>query len=91
MNFGTTYTTTTLETKPCFVCKGQVPRADQIVVDKETLHKNCFKCGCCGAELKHGNAAQLKTAVGPRWFCSGRGTKACAMLDKPEREKNLKK
>ncbi|KAH7705674.1 hypothetical protein AAVH_27114 [Aphelenchoides avenae] len=83
MNFGLSYTGQ--ETTPCAVCRAPVKNAEKVVVDRETIHKECFICGYCDKELKHGACALIKTSMGKRWFCRN-----CALLDPSERQKKLR-
>ncbi|KAI1694800.1 LIM domain-containing protein [Ditylenchus destructor] len=89
MNFGTSYTSSTIE-KPCGICGKSVAPADKIIVERTDIHKQCFNCGVCDAALKQGSCAMEKGIYGLRWYCSGAGTNRCALLNKAEKEAKLK-
>ena len=55
-----------------------------------SVHKQCFKCAYCNAELKQGACAMNRTPVGLRWYCSGIGTKQCSLVPNAEKEAKLK-
>ncbi|KAI1694799.1 LIM domain-containing protein [Ditylenchus destructor] len=75
--------------EPCATCGELVPHADKLVVEKETIHKNCFKCALCGTSLQMGHCAvehNLRGRYGPRWYC----TLVCATRPMAEKEAKLK-
>uniref|UniRef100_A0A915CL39 LIM zinc-binding domain-containing protein n=1 Tax=Ditylenchus dipsaci TaxID=166011 RepID=A0A915CL39_9BILA len=58
--------------KRCSICGQVVALADKLVVEQETIHKDCFKCSYCELPLKPGDCAQelsFHSRYGPRWYC----------------------
>uniref|UniRef100_A0A914HZ63 polynucleotide adenylyltransferase n=1 Tax=Globodera rostochiensis TaxID=31243 RepID=A0A914HZ63_GLORO len=86
MHFGTAQD---YDVKDCAICNEGVQLADRLVVEKETIHKGCFKCAFCGTRLQVGNCAMelsFYNRYGPRWYCS----LICAHLPTGEKEAKLK-
>ncbi|KAH7726490.1 LIM domain-containing protein [Aphelenchoides avenae] len=54
----------------CALCRKECSTADRTVVEKKTVHKDCFKCGYCGAALQLGSSAQDHSLVrfGIPWY-----------------------
>uniref|UniRef100_A0A914PQL6 LIM zinc-binding domain-containing protein n=1 Tax=Panagrolaimus davidi TaxID=227884 RepID=A0A914PQL6_9BILA len=64
--------------KSCMICKKEIPLgAPTAEVQKQSAHKECFKCSICDCELIQGQCSQdialAKTdflrSRGPLWFC----------------------
>ncbi|KAL7074727.1 hypothetical protein ACQ4LE_005939 [Meloidogyne hapla] len=57
----------------CAICEKRIEHTDKFVVEKEIIHKDCFKCALCGTRLQVGFCAMelsLYNRYGPRWYCS---------------------
>lgn len=57
----------------CSVCQGEVYLAEQLLVDRVSVHKQCFRCAYCDRALTVKNACLDKTfqrEYGPRWYCA---------------------
>uniref|UniRef100_A0A914Q7M9 LIM zinc-binding domain-containing protein n=1 Tax=Panagrolaimus davidi TaxID=227884 RepID=A0A914Q7M9_9BILA len=56
--------------KKCGFCNEEVSKADEMIVERKPVHKNCFKCGVCGKECKVGQSlAQQIPEFGCFFFC----------------------
>ncbi|KAI1732446.1 LIM domain-containing protein [Ditylenchus destructor] len=56
----------------CAMCKGDIPRGEDMMVERKTIHKTCFKCGYCDCALRLGCCATDHSLVGRyglMWFC----------------------
>ncbi|KAI1712468.1 [F-actin]-methionine sulfoxide oxidase MICAL3 [Ditylenchus destructor] len=57
----------------CRICGLDVYLAEQMFVEKMTIHKSCFKCSYCGQPLRLDNCAldrELQgNGYGCKWFC----------------------
>ncbi|KAI1715248.1 [F-actin]-methionine sulfoxide oxidase MICAL3 [Ditylenchus destructor] len=57
----------------CRICGLDVYLAEQMFVEKMTIHKSCFKCSYCGQPLRLDNCAldrELQAnGYGCKWFC----------------------
>ncbi|KAL3069982.1 hypothetical protein niasHS_015807 [Heterodera schachtii] len=76
----------------CAFCGEKVTLTDRLMVDRETIHKNCFNCCFCGAKLQPGAAAMelsFYNRYGPRWYCSGHAG-SCAMTPVAQKDAKLK-
>ncbi|KAI6196371.1 hypothetical protein M3Y94_01100900 [Aphelenchoides besseyi] len=57
--------------KLCALCNQDVYLAEQLIVDRLSIHKRCFRCGYCSRPLNPG-AAFIDRELGsdgPRWYC----------------------
>nr|CAD2191344.1 unnamed protein product [Meloidogyne enterolobii] len=78
--------------KDCPLCGVPVQLADRLTVDRETIHKACFKCCFCACNLEQGAAAMERSfyeRYGPRWYCRGTAGK-CSLLPNSKKEEKLK-
>uniref|UniRef100_A0A914QRJ8 LIM zinc-binding domain-containing protein n=2 Tax=Panagrolaimus TaxID=55784 RepID=A0A914QRJ8_9BILA len=54
----------------CGFCNEEVAKADEMVVERKPIHKNCFKCGACGEECKVGMSLAVQiNEYGWFFFC----------------------
>ncbi|KAI1732445.1 LIM domain-containing protein [Ditylenchus destructor] len=57
----------------CATCKQEVIKGEEMMVERQTVHKKCFTCGYCGSVLHLGACAtdhSLSVAkYGRIWFC----------------------
>ncbi|KAH7723268.1 LIM domain-containing protein [Aphelenchoides avenae] len=55
----------------CAICGKETTVTDNMVVEKKTIHKECFKCGVCQVKLVIGHCARDHSLArfGPIWFC----------------------
>uniref|UniRef100_A0A915DXJ6 LIM zinc-binding domain-containing protein n=1 Tax=Ditylenchus dipsaci TaxID=166011 RepID=A0A915DXJ6_9BILA len=65
------YTTIPNKIDKCAICKSDVMRGEDMVVERKTIHKNCFKCGYCGCTLQLGRCAidHSLSRYGLIYFC----------------------
>uniref|UniRef100_A0A914HLI1 LIM zinc-binding domain-containing protein n=1 Tax=Globodera rostochiensis TaxID=31243 RepID=A0A914HLI1_GLORO len=81
-----------MEQKNCTFCGEKIALTDRLMVDRETIHRNCFNCCLCGAKLQPGHAAMelsFYNRYGPRWYCSG-SAGGCALTPMSEKDAKLK-
>ncbi|KAH7708097.1 LIM domain-containing protein [Aphelenchoides avenae] len=73
----------------CATCGEEVANADKLVIEKDPIHKACFKCALCDAKLQMGHCAvehSLRSRYGPRFYC----TLVCSTRPVSEKEAKLK-
>ncbi|KAI6238074.1 F-actin monooxygenase [Aphelenchoides fujianensis] len=57
----------------CALCKRDVYLAEQLIVDRLSVHKQCLRCAYCNRALTSCTASidrELGAEFGPSWFCS---------------------
>uniref|UniRef100_A0A1I7SW34 F-actin monooxygenase n=1 Tax=Bursaphelenchus xylophilus TaxID=6326 RepID=A0A1I7SW34_BURXY len=57
----------------CSLCQAEVYLAEQLLVDRVSVHKQCFRCAYCERALTVRNAVidkSFQNEYGPRWYCA---------------------